>query len=231
VKNQYFGDINDYRKYGLLRCFSDGAFRVGLCWMLTAPDGSGDGNQTAYLDDPTRWRRHDPQLFDFLKERVATRRRDVRQFEASDLPPRAVFFSDTLSDDAERRATYWVDAARSLAATDLVFFDPDNGLEVTSVPYGRRESCRYLYWREVKQAAEAGMSLVVFQHWRRQNRKGLVESLSAELRSWMPAGADILAIGSAFVLFLAACQPEHRDRFAKALGLLAKRWAGQFEIA
>jgi hypothetical protein len=41
MKDQYFADINDYRKYGLLRILGEG-LRVGVCWMLTKPDGSGD---------------------------------------------------------------------------------------------------------------------------------------------------------------------------------------------
>ena len=36
MKNQYFGDINDYVKYGLLRVFS-ATHRVAVCWMLTPP--------------------------------------------------------------------------------------------------------------------------------------------------------------------------------------------------
>jgi len=35
MKNQYFGDINDYRKYGLLRCFAEAGLNIGVCWMLT----------------------------------------------------------------------------------------------------------------------------------------------------------------------------------------------------
>jgi len=36
MKNQYFGDINDYRKYGLLRGLSNkGEISTLVCWMLT----------------------------------------------------------------------------------------------------------------------------------------------------------------------------------------------------
>jgi hypothetical protein len=38
MKNQYFGDINDYRKYGLLRALqSTGDGSLLVTWMLT-PD-------------------------------------------------------------------------------------------------------------------------------------------------------------------------------------------------
>jgi hypothetical protein len=64
VKDQYFGDVNDYRKYGLLRAILAGAnVRLGVCWMLTAPDSRTDGRHVAYLDNPTKFRRFDHELF------------------------------------------------------------------------------------------------------------------------------------------------------------------------
>jgi hypothetical protein len=60
VKNQYFGDVNDYRKYGLLRTLSgNGQYRIGVCWMLTADDGRTDGRFTGYLAVQQRWRQYD----------------------------------------------------------------------------------------------------------------------------------------------------------------------------
>jgi len=33
MKEQYVGDVNDYRKYALLRHFAiEGRVRVGVCW-------------------------------------------------------------------------------------------------------------------------------------------------------------------------------------------------------
>ena len=44
MKNQHFGDISDYRKYGLLRALqSSGDGRLLVAWMLTPDDGSRDG--------------------------------------------------------------------------------------------------------------------------------------------------------------------------------------------
>jgi len=67
VKHQYFGDINDYRKYGLLRLLAkESGLRLGICWMLTPDDGRTDGGKISYLADPERWRNLDPELFDRL---------------------------------------------------------------------------------------------------------------------------------------------------------------------
>ena len=45
MKNQYFGDINDYRKYELLRILTNGGgIKTAVCWMLTREDESVNGN-------------------------------------------------------------------------------------------------------------------------------------------------------------------------------------------
>jgi hypothetical protein len=46
VKNQYFGDISDYRKYDLLRALAVvGGLKIGVAWMLTPEDGRTDGGR------------------------------------------------------------------------------------------------------------------------------------------------------------------------------------------
>lgn len=67
VKEQYVGDINDYRKYALLRRLQGGnGLRIGVCWMLTPSDGRADGNKTSYLSQPD-YERHDPDLYHLLR--------------------------------------------------------------------------------------------------------------------------------------------------------------------
>jgi len=61
MKNQYFGDINDYRKYGLIRILSDGGIiRTGICWMLTPDDTRTDVKFTQYLAKPEEYKKFDP---------------------------------------------------------------------------------------------------------------------------------------------------------------------------
>ncbi len=51
MEDQYFGDINDYRKYGLIRVLqAETGLRVLITWMLTPDDGRRDGELRAYLD-------------------------------------------------------------------------------------------------------------------------------------------------------------------------------------
>ncbi len=211
-----------------MRCFTEAGFRVGVCWMLTSPDQSNDGRKLAYLEDSRKWRHRDPLLFDFLQRSVNANERGVRFLERANLLPGAVFFSELLSDDATHRVAYFDRALAALSSTDLLFFDPDTGLEVPSSPYGRKESCRYLYWREVEKVAGTGASIAIFQHWKRENRQEMLSRLTAQFRS-MVGGAAILSIDSPFVVFLTACQPAHRERFASALRLMHERWSGDLD--
>lgn len=45
MKHQYFGDVNDYRKYGLLRTLAKDDIHILINWMLTPNDGSADGRR------------------------------------------------------------------------------------------------------------------------------------------------------------------------------------------
>ena len=199
-----------------------------MCWMLTAPDQSNDGRKLGYLQDPQKWRHRDPPLFDFLQRCVTANERGVRLLEKANLLPGAVFFSEILGDNAVHRQVYFERALAALRAADVLFFDPDTGIEVPSTPYGRRESCRYLYWREVEKAASTDASFVIFQHWKRENRPNMLSRLSAALRSSIGEAA-VLAIDSPFVVFLTACRLRHRERFMVALRLMRDRWTGDLE--
>lgn len=75
MKDQYFGDINDYILYGLLRCFGEAGLSIGVCWMMTPSDGRADGRKIQYLTNSKRWRSYDPNLFDTLTAAVRNSRR------------------------------------------------------------------------------------------------------------------------------------------------------------
>ena len=67
MKVQYFGDVNDYLKFALLRALARGGLKIGVVWMFTPDDERPDGNNRAYVRQPDKWRSFDPELFDALK--------------------------------------------------------------------------------------------------------------------------------------------------------------------
>src|SRR5690349_7900926 len=99
--------------------------------MLT-PDtpSNGDGNKTGYLSRPREWRAYDPELFDFLAGQIRSGRRSVDCVEKSGLLSHASFHGGELSDRADSRQAYMASACDRIGPNTLLFFDPDNGMEV-----------------------------------------------------------------------------------------------------
>jgi hypothetical protein len=224
LKNQYVGDVNDYIKYGLLRCFSETRWRIGVCWMLTPDEDSGQGGKTDYLDKASLWQGYDPDLFDVLSRTVgAGAPRRVSIVEQGSVIPNATFFSQTVPDDGLQRSAWFDSALNALSSCDLIFFDPDNGLQVPSKPPGSKGSAKHLRWSEVQRAWKRGVSLLIFQHFTREKRQAFVDQLKGQLEA-EAAGAVVTPLWSAHVLFLLACQPHH-ERMAKvSLELVRSRW-------
>lgn len=225
MKNQYFGDINDYLKYGLLRCFANAGLRIGVCWMLTGDDERSDGSKVKYLSNPEQWRRHDPNLFDDIAKAIQKQMRHVRQAQKPTFLPDASFFDELVPDNQQMREVWLTKALAKLECADLLFFDPDNGIEVKSKPWGRTGSCKYLYWGEIRRAWSHGSSLLIFQHFTRENRASYVSRIISKLAEHVPGG-DVVPLITSNVLYLLACQSRHEVEVSFALNAIAKTWTG-----
>lgn len=227
MKHQYFGDINDYTKYGLLRCFADAGLRIGVCWMLTPNDGRPDGRKVQYLANSRQWRQYDPILFDILVSAVK-RSRNLRYIENPQILPNTSFCKGFVPESTELRNKWFLRSLKKLDDVDLLFFDPDNGIEVASVPFGKRNSIKYLYWAEIDKAWEHSVSLIVFQHFPRQNREEYARKRAAQFSSRLP-GATVVSFLTSNVLYLLAYRKGAGIRFKIALAHVEQRWSKQLK--
>jgi hypothetical protein len=221
MKVQYFGDVNDYRKFALLRLLSEvGRFKIGVCWMLTEADRSAHGAKRGYLKQPEVWRAHDPALFDALAKAPASPQlSDLQRIETEGVIPGATFFNEFVTDSRTGRDPFHAGCMATFADRDLVFFDPDNGLEVKSTPKGWKRSSKYVLLDEIADHYRSGRSVLVYQHLGRAlPHKAFVEEKAAKLRAAL-AGASVMAFDSANVVFLMAAHPEHAKR---AVAIAAK---------
>ncbi|WP_420101225.1 hypothetical protein [Bosea sp. (in: a-proteobacteria)] len=215
MKEQYVGDVNDYRKYALLRLIGRSGLRLGVCWMLTPNDERSDGNKLGYLDQPKQ-DRHDPELFALLRRvRGEPDARRLILIEGSEILPRAVFVNTIVPETLFERQLWFKQASTALADTDLIFFDPDNGIEVGSVAKGRRNSSKYVYRDELAATYRAGHSLLVYQHFQRKERESFIRGVADDLRR-AAADAEIWAIRTSHVVFMLAIQPRHRAALSAA---------------
>jgi hypothetical protein len=225
MKEQYLGDVSDYRKYALLRALTTGSdLKLGVCWMLTQDDGRSDGNRLRYLDDPDKWRPYDPAVFDLLKRVVAqpeSRRLDA--IEHSGILGETVFFDRHVPDDLAGRNEYMAEAKRRLDGCDLVLFDPDNGLEVQSIRKGRKNSSKYLYLDEVAAYWAGGASLLIYQHYNRRSRPDLEEAVKKAVGHQTP-GAHVSLFRTPHVVFILVAQPRHQPAFKRSLSRASTGW-------
>lgn len=228
MKNQYFGDINDYRKYGLLRCIAQATgVSIGVLWLLTQDDGRSDGAFRHYLREPHKWARHDPPLYlqlrRLLEPDVVP---NVEHAAAWRFLPGACYFSQLFTDDASQRTQVFQLATQALAHCPMLFLDPDNGIEVKSVRYGGPGSCKYVYWRELCTLFQRGHSLLIYQHYARLARDVFESQRATELRQRLQA-PEVAVFSTAHVAFFLALQADLAPSLPAIARAVRSCWGGQ----
>jgi|CXWL01.1.fsa_nt_gi hypothetical protein len=232
MKEQYAGDINDYRKFAILRRLrDDGRTRIGVCWMLTPPDGRNDGARTQFLQQPDVWRRYDPELHDKLNALVSYNGVDRTKFlEKSGILGGAEFFSEFVPTSPNIRAAYMCEALERLRRCQLVFFDPDNGLHVSSVAIGAATSPKYVYRSEVLAAYERGHSILIYQHFPREDHKSFISRATEELCR-LCRRSQVWCFETADVAFLLVVHSAHQEIIGTIAANITADWDAAFVVA
>lgn len=232
MKNQYFGDINDYLKYGLLRVLTyQHGLTLAVCWMLT-PDSPGrDGRNTRYLGDARKWRAYDPSLFDALHFRVRVKKyRSVLAAAVPGILPYAELFEALVPDGREQRHAFFAAFRRMSRFRDLVFFDPDNGMEVASRPPGRKDSNKHLLWTELETTFGDRHCVLVYQHFRRVPRERFIEEMACKMleRTGAP---EAFVFRTPHVGFFLLVQEPHRAIVRRKVEVISRTWAPHIVLA
>ena len=252
MQDRYVGDVGDFGKYGLLRalCCADEhgvALRLGVHWHRVdggPPSSRGDGSHTQYLDRPSRQERLLRECDRDLLARMRQLVRGTRTIDAVEtsgaLPAGTLYFGRApdfaRAPRAERpsQRSRWRDAGlRALEDADIVFQDPDNGLEVPSSRPLTRPGTKHAYYDDLRAYWQRGQSLVVYHHvgrtWRGQQATAeeQVAHRVTELRRELP-GAEPLALRfrrrSARVYFVVPA-PAHDGRLrARTSAFLSSAW-------
>ena len=172
MKNQYFGDIGDYGKYGLLRCLAEQGLSIAVNWYLTPDDTSNDGSIRGYLSKE-KDRRFDPVLYDALRAMCAREEKDVRLFAERGMIPGAIYHDDIVAPEPgsslsvpEKRAArerWHRRALEACAGAELAFMDPDNGLR-SGCPSARKDAAKFVYASEVCDYYARNQDVVFYCH-------------------------------------------------------------------
>ena len=165
MKNQYAGDVGDYTKLGVLRGLEQAGFSIGLNWYLTPdePEHSKtftDGKHTKFLecdcDTP------DIDLYCALQKIGLSNNRTVARLERAKLFENTLFWNKML--EGKSRDKWHLEALKKLGKQDVIFLDPDNGLEVKSTnPYSKNGN-KYTTYKEAADYYVQGATVIIYNH-------------------------------------------------------------------
>lgn len=198
--------------------------------MATSDDGGTDGRRRKYLEQPAKYRNIDSSLFDQLGRLLDLPNPGMAAIENSRILEGAVFHSDLLRDSLDSREAYFRRLYDSTPSNSLIFFDPDNGLEIKSTPKGRKNCSKFLFLDELQASADEDRTVIVYQHFGRVQRNPYTEAQLGRVESVLP-GRRLFALAGSHIAFLVAATPEHATALSQAAGHLSDRWPGIKVIA
>lgn len=226
MKDQYFGDIGDYGKYGLLRFLCGSGLSVGANWYLTPNDGRTDGCHAEYLENASM-RKYDPELFDFLKTTAERPGKSVLEIEHSSMLQGIRFFNELMDFDsipdyklrAIARNDWHERALNALSGCELIFADPDNGLSEKKRPT-QKDAQKFILPNEIRDYFLRGKQVVYYHHRPRKDAEGWMKD-KAMILNTLPK-AKLLAVSFnrwSCRTYIFVLHEEQHERYA---GLLAE---------
>ena len=182
MQDRYVGDVGDFAKYALLRRLAgklgEQPARLAVIWCLF-PDEThnNDGRHISYLHS-SDFEGLDDALLTTLRAIVRTRKRSVAAVGSSKLFPESTVFCDGVvsapktpriaPDGRTQHRASWLNRCHNVTGTcDLVFFDPDNGLEIASVSKRHPNAGKYIFWDELIPFWRRGQTLLIYHHLNR----------------------------------------------------------------
>ena len=232
MKNQYFGDVGDYGKYGLLKFLAEHDVKIAVNWYLTEDDDRpGDGKFTKYLEKEEEYSKYDQDLFATLKSMLLPKPgiRDVEEFELKKTIPGAIYYHEMLnmhdrksiSDRKAHRNEWHKKALDSCKNVDLVFLDPDNGL--MEKPKYSKTAEKYIFPCEVAEYYKRGQNVVYYCHKGRRKPE-LWEAYKLHMKNCLP---DAILMGLTFHRgmqrsYIFICHPEKAEQYRSLLGAFLK---------
>lgn len=180
MQDRYAGDVGDFGKFSLLKfLFGTPHDGIGVIWYLF-PDESHneDGRYTGYLESPD-FLNCDRDLCEKLSIVVHSKRSVEALEKARILPANTVYFSDRLNfhlqhpsqsqedkkDRAAKRRQWLERATLAVSKCNVIFLDPDNGLQIPSCPkISQLKSGKFAYYSEVLKLTRDKDAIVIYQH-------------------------------------------------------------------
>jgi hypothetical protein len=229
MQDRYAGDIGDFGKFGLARAVGAGR-RLGVGWYLTTGEfeNNNDGKHVSYLEKPERFRYLDPGAFDALRtfyklHTAGTLPRTVASLESLALLENTIYFSEHVPYARASRDEWAQRLTTTLRDAEVIFLDPDNGIEGSSLTH------KHAAIAELSALRTKGRVVIVYQHQSRVRGGAAAEvpELAAKMRRAGYRRVEIVRLrpySSRFYVF-----GDHGAELSQRLEVFAKTWTGLAE--
>ena len=202
--------------------------------MLTPNDDTKQGGKIGYLRRP-RQNIHmiDPILFNTLHHQVIIEEKRCvsKAIEGNIIPSATYFEAPYITNSESERMKYYIDCINTLRDSDIIFFDPDNGLEVDSCPKGSSGSSKYLYYDDLNNIYSAGYSIIVFQHHKpRQShlyKQLFIKDRVDSIFSMVPNLSEVISIDAKSVVYFVLPQRISNYKICQTCDSIEALWNKQ----
>jgi len=157
MQNKYFGDISDFYKYYFLRniCLD---YKLGINWCLIPNDDSNDGKHI--ITKKKRLKNIDEKLYKILEKSILNNNRNTKYIENGYFNNDTIFYN-SVYEKYFLDGVYEEKAFNNLINQDIIFFDPDNGIEVPSTK--AIDKLKYVQYRTILKYWNNKKSMIIFQ--------------------------------------------------------------------
>jgi hypothetical protein len=225
MQNKYFGDTHDFYKYYFLKKITKD-YSLGIHWCLV-PDEENKKDRNKMLSEKERIK--DPPLYEILTKNKS---RDVKYIEKY-FPQGTKFYKKLLADYVNDYE-YETKSLEILKSQDVIFFDPDNGIEVSST--NNRNKYKYVSYNLLLKFWNLGKSLIIYQHGGRIN--GQTDGKIRTLYKLVDKTANVVTVKRGNVTYICFIQGgEHyiiKDElvmFRENIEYQISNWKGTGDIA
>jgi len=239
MQDKYAADIGDFGKY----CLLDELFKqagssimLGVNWFYATHEenANGDGNHISYLSDGrrdyARFRSCYPKLYDKLKSIVWHNKRSIAEIEANNvLPKGTIFYSKPIpysgTTAAKRialRRAWFEESLTYLSDVDIIFLDPDNGIQIDPSKKRHPNALKYVFTDEIQTYYRSGKSLIIYNHRDRRPRWEYERKILANWE-YVSSSSDVKVLRFKRVSvrdYIFLIQEQHRDLMNRTIARL-----------
>lgn len=175
MKDRCVGNVDDFGKLALLQHLMEGR-RLAVCWYMTGQqdEAAHEEKYFSYLHRPDEFRHLSPKVFDTLKELVDHTPAQGRRIKALEtLLEASVFHGREVPKRASSRKIWTRQLIESVGEADLVFLDPDNGIQ------GKRLTPKHVALFEISALRRPDRALVIAQRQLGRRARFVAEQLQA----------------------------------------------------